>query len=104
MSITKEMKKEEMKKTLQSWIDPEEVGYGKILSFDVLQNGDNAFALVSYPETNSVEIDHIWYSHSSNSANLSREHQFFLSEDEKEREAALELIQVTYQTIIRRFK
>lgn len=74
-TLTKEEMKLSLEKALQEWIEPEETGGGKVLSFDTSLDGQRAFALVLHPNS-FIEIDYMFFSVFSNESSLSCEKRF----------------------------
>lgn len=114
-TMTKEEIQVSMEKTLREWIDPEETGGGKVLSFDTSLDGQRAFALVLHPNS-SIEIDYIFFSVFSNASSLSCEKQFRLlshydrsdevyrNQVKEQNELLIQTVTDVYQAMVKRMQ
>lgn len=114
-TLTKEEMKVSLKKALREWIDPEETGGGKILSFDTSLDGYRAFALVLYPDS-AIEINYIFYTGFSLESSLSCEKRFHFSSDydrsdeayqnhvKEQNELLVQTVTDVYQAMVKRMQ
>lgn len=114
--ITASQTKEAIESKLKEWMDPENEGYGTILSLDFSTHGHSAYALVRYPDM--IEINFLFYSPMGQTAGISTEYQksLFIEESDEfhevkpdeqakeKNELILEIVNDVYKAMVLRFR